>query len=513
MELEEIEKTINYKDLLDNFIDLFDGFIYLNEDFQIVESEFNQSNINAYLNNLKMQQESFFTILDDFSTEKNNKNLRSILKQHKTQVLEVDLEIENIINSYEIFTIFNDANRILLLFRDVSYKYKIIKEKQQHILKNFMDLIPYAIEIRDPQGYFIAGNRAFREMWGAYPSADHNILLDHHKEHEKQALMDALNGKIGRVGESYYNPHMADPNAPDKYHWVNVICFPIYEANGQIESAACMYEDITERKEAQLKVEELKQQLEDRVRERTIKLENSEKKYRKAYNRANCFKGLFNHDISNIFNRISNAIELSHELLLKGSNTNQIFRNFELIDQQLKRGKKLVYNIRNLSEIEESEMPIIPIDVFENLKNAIEFVRFNFPSRSINISVKSFQKDIKVFANELLLDVFENILINAVDYNNNERVEIQIDINRENGIETYFVRFEFRDNGIGIKDERKKKIFTEGMNRNRDSKGLGLGLSLVSKFLELCEGKIWVENRIFDDHTKGSNFIILIKEA
>ena len=42
---------------------------------------------------------------------------------------------------------------------------------------------------------------------------------------------------------------------------------------------------------------------------------------------------------------------------------------------------------------------------------------------------------------------------------------------------------------------------------------MGLGLSLVAKLIQLCEGKIWVEDRIKNDYSQGSNFVILIPEA
>jgi signal transduction histidine kinase len=40
----------------------------------------------------------------------------------------------------------------------------------------------------------------------------------------------------------------------------------------------------------------------------------------------------------------------------------------------------------------------------------------------------------------------------------------------------------------------------------------GFGLNLVIKILESYEGKIWVEDKVIGDHTKGSNFIMLIPE-
>jgi PAS domain S-box-containing protein len=271
--------------------------------------------------------------------------------------------------------------------------------------------------------------------------------------------------------------------------------------------------DITERKLAEIELEDLRKDLETRVKERTIKLENSELKYRKAYSRANCFKGLFTHDISNMFHTIGNTIDLCDVLLKEGIKSNEMLEYFELIEQQINRGKKLISNIRNLSEIEESEMPLKPTEIFEKLKSAIQFVKVNFQKRDININIESDEDEMYVLANDLLLDVFENILINSVLYNKNESVDIDIRILRIKEKEKPYIKLEFKDNGIGINDSKKEIIFEENYKKRTGSKGMGLGLSLVAKLLNLCEGEIWVEDRISGDYTQGSNFVILIPET
>ena len=76
-----------------------------------------------------------------------------------------------------------------------------------------------------------------------------------------------------------------------------------------------------------------------------------------------------------------------------------------------------------------------------------------------------------------------------------------------------YIKLEFLDNGIGIENSRKKAIFLRGSKEDYGLTGMGLGLSLVTKIMKNMDGKIWVEDRIDGDHTKGSNFILLIPEV
>jgi len=239
-------------------------------------------------------------------------------------------------------------------------------------------------------------------------------------------------------------------------------------------------------------------------------MQEIENVYQDAYYRTKCLKGLFIHDISNLFQIISNSIELCESLLKDEENKEDIGEYFRLIAEQLNRGKKLIRNVKNLSELEEYEIPLAPVEVFSKLRSAISFTRISFPKKDVDIKVVSDYRNLYTMANELLSEAFENIITNSINYNKNNVVQIEvlisvIDIHYKN-----YVKIEFKDNGIGIDDARKDLIFQETQMKSRHSKGMGIGLSLVAKLIELYGGNIWVENRIRGDSTKGSNFIILI---
>jgi len=64
------------------------------------------------------------------------------------------------------------------------------------------------------------------------------------------------------------------------------------------------------------------------------------------------------------------------------------------------------------------------------------------------------------------------------------------------------------DNGPGIQDELKKKVFSR-LNRGRTrAAGSGLGLYLVKTLVKDFKGSVWVEDRVTGDYSKGCRFIV-----
>ena len=248
-----------------------------------------------------------------------------------------------------------------------------------------------------------------------------------------------------------------------------------------------------------------------RIKKTEHELKNSERKYREAYNRAQFYKDLFAHDINNILQNVQSSTD-TLMLSNKAKEGEEIFDEMlKTIRTQVSRGAKLVSNVRKLSDIEEAKFDLKQIDAINFLEKAIKFVSESYKEKDLKIEYKSEDNEYNVKANELILDVFENILINAIKYNDNQNIEVLIKISNEEKEGKKFVKFEFIDNGIGIQDERKERIFQRtGKN---SIKGMGLGLSLVNHIIMKYNGHIWVENNVKDDYSKGSNFILLIPEA
>ncbi|MFX1420417.1 MAG: ATP-binding protein [Promethearchaeota archaeon] len=239
----------------------------------------------------------------------------------------------------------------------------------------------------------------------------------------------------------------------------------------------------------------------------------SEKRYREAYERAELFKDIFTHDINNIFHNIRSSAELISLLKSNSNNLDNLEEFFQVIDNQIDRGVKLINNVQKLSKLEESEISLQKVDVYEVLDEAIQFAYKSAQEKELEIKVDKKINTAFVEANEFLLDVYENILHNAIKYNQNRPITIQIDISRSSDGKNNYIKMDFKDNGIGIVDENKESIFQKGNKKDKHVRGMGIGLSLVKKIIESYNGKIWVENRINNDYSQGSNFVVEIPEA
>ena len=269
----------------------------------------------------------------------------------------------------------------------------------------------------------------------------------------------------------------------------------IYGGTHKTQNILLAIEDITERKIAE---ENLKE---------------SEENYRRAYNWANFYKDLLAHDMNNILQSVLSGMQLSEAILYDASKHKELKTSIRIMQNQIIRGADLISNIHKLSQLEESEIPIKKIEICNMLKTSISYLKETYKDKNINIQVHSISEKLHNKANEFLEDVFENILLNAVKHNKSPSVEITVNITREKKNSINYLKIEFLDNGKGINDKRKEIIFKRGFTKEKGVHGMGLGLSLVKKIIDIYNGEIWVEDRIKGDYSKGSNFVLLIPEV
>ncbi len=102
-------------------------------------------------------------------------------------------------------------------------------------------------------------------------------------------------------------------------------------------------------------------------------------------------------------------------------------------------------------------------------------------------------------------EVWINLISNSIKYTN-KGGKINISLKEKDG-EIIIV---IKDNGIGMTEEQMEHIFERyyQVDKSKHGAGLGIGLSIVYRVMELVDGKIEVESEL----GKGSKFIIILKK-
>ncbi len=100
--------------------------------------------------------------------------------------------------------------------------------------------------------------------------------------------------------------------------------------------------------------------------------------------------------------------------------------------------------------------------------------------------------------------IFRNLLDNALKYGGDGLSEIRLDYRKEKG----FHLFSFSDDGVGVPEKDRERLF-EPFERRKNAKGIsgtGMGLAIVKEMLKRHGGRIWVDL----DHRKGVGFCLSI---
>ncbi len=177
--------------------------------------------------------------------------------------------------------------------------------------------------------------------------------------------------------------------------------------------------------------------------------------------------------------------------------------SLEKIIQEQDRLQQLVDKILLASSIGESDQKLSykPIAIRAFINNIIE-------SNSIYKSIENnIDKKLVVTIDDFFFtSVIQNLLDNARKYSSKEDVIVI-----ESKIDSSHLLLSFFDQGIGVPDKEKSKIFEQFYRvedeDTRSYKGTGLGLYLVNEIVKMHGAKIFCKN----NHPKGSIFTIQFK--
>ncbi len=251
-------------------------------------------------------------------------------------------------------------------------------------------------------------------------------------------------------------------------------------------------------------VDDLLRRIERGLRERML-----EKRVIYLKEQAEFLNDVLSHDISNINHVLKGYLELLMNTELNDEQrmyVNNMFRT-------LRRCENLINSANKLITVMNKAPELFAVDVIPVIEESIARIRAEYPDRKMEVRTVYECSGCIIIADEFISEVFWNLLDNAVRFSS-EDVRICVRVREHENPDFYEISVE--DRGKGVPDEEKQMIFERIQRQHSSEKGTsgsGIGLLLVKTLVRRYGGDVWVEDRVKGNHTEGSVFKVLLRNA
>lgn len=170
-----------------------------------------------------------------------------------------------------------------------------------------------------------------------------------------------------------------------------------------------------------------------------------------------------------------------------------------------------VRDLARLKTIQDQELVIKDLKLL--VLEAVEDTKRLFSDRKIRINFERDTEQRYVKCSALANRIFTNLLTNAIKFNPAQEAAVDITVEAVSEDGTVYWQVNVTDYGKGIEDGEKESIFERFHRLDQSVKGTGLGLYVTKTIIQASGGRIWAENRVKGDHTKGTRMVVLLRKA
>ena len=287
----------------------------------------------------------------------------------------------------------------------------------------------------------------------------------------KSGLNDFINKGLGIYTASYRYK-----KKDGSYIWIestNKLTF--VEGTDIIEGVISISRDITERKAFEARLEEKIKDLDTFI-------------YRSS------------HDLKGPLASLQGLLNVAKSEI----NDDVAIQYLTLIEKSVMNLDTILMDLLNITKITQGSLSIVELNIKEIILKIISSFE-NLPEYSTIKWELDFDKNVILYLDKSLVkNIFQNLIINAIKYQDKEKDHTVIKISTRNYNNEMIIKIE--DNGEGISESLQKSVFEMFFRGNTKSTGTGLGLYIVKNAVEKSGGKI----ELVSKEKEGSIFTIYL---
>ncbi|WP_144282257.1 ATP-binding protein [Chryseobacterium echinoideorum] len=212
----------------------------------------------------------------------------------------------------------------------------------------------------------------------------------------------------------------------------------------------------------------------------------------------------FSYTISHDLGTPLTVMKLNAQMLLKSLGETAEKNKINSIIEEIDSMAEMMQNVLQLSRAKHIEIKLETIETNATIQKITENAKITFGSPKSLIVIKECPE---VLADKTMLhQVFLNIINNAIKYSSNQEKPI---VQIEGTDEGDKIIYRIKDNGIGIPEENKHKMFKifNRMDNAKQFKGNGVGLSIVHRIMMRLGGSV-----DYESNKNGTCFILTFQK-
>ena len=406
--------------------------------------------------------------------------------------------------SVVLTALFNDRNVLIgysKVTSDLTGQQKdeeILRQSEARYRSLVEQVGDYGIFMLDTKGRIVSWNEGARRIKG-YTAEDviGKYFSIFYPEEDIRTGKPAWELKVARSSGKYEEEGWRLRKDGSRF-WANIVITAVYDTEGRLSGFSKVTRDLTERKMS----EQALQESSDKYRQLAAELSVANNELSSVNRELEQFTAIVSHDLKEPVRTVRSFLHLLDKYVEQ--------ERFDLLKPGIGKGilaaqrmHDLIDNLLHYSQISKIGLQRQKLKVEAVIGEAIQNLNDAIEQSGAHIRVDS--EVPFIYGDRVqLVQLFQNLLANALKFTNGSAPEVAVKSWMENGS----VRFVVEDNGIGISPQNLEKIFEIFRRLHFASQypGNGVGLAVCKKVVERHRGTIWAES----EQGKGARFHIIL---